>query len=255
MIPKRGRLLAGQGSGELLESRDGWNFAVNNREQFRRIWEDVAGGHEYDGGYLGRQPVIVDAGAHVGVASHWLARRYPDALVLAFEANPDTFRLLTRNLAANWLDGRVLPFNVAVGTGWERVSFFTIPGDTWGDAAVRHVWHDDRTQELHVPSVPLSALLAGPVDLLKLDVEGVETAALAEAATNGALRNVRRLVMEFHGSAANPENRLDDVLATLHEAGFTTSIEQDGKTVRQERIRRDDPLWLILRATRDGWRR
>src|SRR5690606_5022284 len=68
--------------------RDGWRFRSGNREQFDRIWQDVAEGLEYDMGDLGPMPVIVDAGAHVGVASHWFARRYPDALVLAFEANP-----------------------------------------------------------------------------------------------------------------------------------------------------------------------
>jgi FkbM family methyltransferase len=237
-----------------IVGRDGWTFAVNNREQFRRIWEDVAGG-EYDAGDLGPAPVIVDAGAHVGVASHWLARRYPGALILAYEANPDTYRLLRRNLAANRMT-RVLPFNIAVGTEWKRVSFYTIPGDTWGDAAVRQNWHDERTQELQVPAAPLSALLSTPVDLLKLDIEGMESAALAEAAARGDLGNVRRLVMEFHGSAANPANRLEDVLATLHGAGFRTVIEQDGRRVREDRIRRDEPLWLILRAWRDrGWPR
>ena len=235
--------------GDPLERRDGWTFAVNNREQFRRIWEDVAVGREYDAGDLGPNPVIVDAGAHVGTASHWLARRYPGALVLACEANPDTFRLLRRNLAANGLR-RVLPFNIAVGTGWEGVTFYTMPNDTWGDAAVRHSWHDERTVELRVPSMPLSALLAAPVDLLKLDVEGVEAVALREASDAGALGNVRRVVMEFHGSAANPGNRLEDVLETLDGAGFRVRIEQDGRPVARERTRRDDPLWLILRACR-----
>jgi FkbM family methyltransferase len=239
---------------EEIVRQGGWTFAVNNREQFRRIWEDISGG-EYDAGDLGPAPVIVDAGAHVGVASHWLSRRYPDALILAYEANPDTFRLLSRNRAANGLD-RVRAFNIAVSDGWEGVPFFTMPGDTWGDAAVRHVWHDERTRELRVPSAPLSALLSTPVDLLKLDIEGVEAAALAEAARAGTLGNVRRLVMEYHGSAANPGNRLEDVLATVHGAGFRTSVEQDGRPVREDRIRRGDPLWLIVRAWRDeGWRR
>jgi FkbM family methyltransferase len=235
--------------GDPLERRDGWTFAVNNREQFRRIWEDVARNREYDAGDLGPNPVIVDAGAHVGVASHWLSRRYPDALILAYEANPDTYRLLTQNLAANRMT-RVLPFNIAVAAGWDGVSFYTMPNDTWGDSAIRQDWHDERTIELRVPSAPLSALLSTPVDLLKLDVEGVEAAALREAAESGALANVQRFAMEFHGNRSNPENRLDDVLDTLRGAGFSVRIEQDGRPVSRERVRRDETLWLILRGER-----
>ena len=232
--------------------RGDWTFRAPNREQFDRIWQDVVAGREYDMGELGPRPVIVDAGAHVGVASHWFAHRYPRALVIALEANPGTFAMLRENLAANGLD-RVLPLHAAVSDSWDGVPFFTIPGDTWGDAAIRQAWHDrPETRELRVPSAPLSALLTQPVDLLKLDIEGIETRALAEAAGAGALGNARRIVLEFHGTSANPGNRIEDVLALLGEGGFQTTIEQDGREVRLDRIRRDDPFWLIVRALGRG---
>lgn len=232
--------------------RGDWTFRAPNREQFDRIWQDVVAGREYDMGGLGPRPVIVDAGAHVGVASHWFARRHPGALVIALEANPDTFAMLRENLAANGMD-RVLPLHAAVGDGWEATEFFTIPGDTWGDAAIRQSWHDRAgTRELRVPSVPLSALLAEPVDLLKLDIEGLELRALSEAARAGVLANARRIVLEFHGTSANPENRIEEVLALLRGAGFQASIEQDGREVPLDRIRRDDPFWLIVRALGRG---
>jgi hypothetical protein len=61
---------------------------------------------------------------------------------------------------------------------------------------------------------------------------------------------VRRLVLEFHGSTGNPDNRLEDVLAILKRVGFRTRVEQDGKPVAPRRVRRDDPFWLIVRAWR-----
>ncbi len=230
--------------------RDGWRFRSGNREQFDRIWQDVAEGLEYDMGDLGPMSVIVDAGAHVGVASHWFARRYPDALVLAFEANPATFALLRANLAANGLASRVRPFPVAVGPRTEPVTFYATPGDNWGDAAIQHAWHDDAIQRLSVPAVALADLLDEPVDLLKLDIEGIETEALVAAAES--LRRVRRIVLEFHGTRANPGNRLEVVLATLRDAGFETRVEQDGRPVAPRNVRRDDPFWVIVRGWRDG---
>lgn len=234
--------------------RDGWRFRVGNRGQFDRIWQDVVEGREYDMGDLGPAPVIVDAGAHVGVASHWFARRYPGALVLAFEANPATFALLRQNLATNGLAERVRAFPVAVGPRTEAVQFFATPGDNWGDAAVRQAWHAaPATERLLVPAVALADLLQEPVDLLKLDIEGIETEALVAA--SAALRRVRRVVFEFHGTRANPGNRLDRVLDALRAAGFQTRIEQDGHPVAVRKVRRDDPFWLIVRGWRehDGW--
>lgn len=228
--------------------RGGLRFAIDNREQFDRIWQDVVDGREYEMGDLGPSLVIVDAGAHVGVASAWFARRYSGALVLAFEPNPETFALLEANLRRNDLR-RVAPFNAAVAPLAGTAPLWTIPGDTWGDATVRHAWHADQpVRRVEAVAVTLSSLLAGPVDLLKLDIEGVETAVLAESATR--LDRVRRLVLEFHGSTANPANRLEDLLAILGRAGFRTRLEQDGRPVAPRRVRRDDPFWLIVRAWR-----
>jgi FkbM family methyltransferase len=237
------------GAGVAIEvERGGLRFAVNNRAQFDRIWQDVVDGREYEMGDLGLAPTIIDGGAHVGVASAWFARRYPGAVVLAFEPNPDTFALLVGNLRRNGLR-RVVPFNAAIGPGAGPTPLWTIPGDSWGDATIRHGWHDGQpVRRVETVGVTLSSLLTGPVDLLKLDIEGVETQVLAEAAPR--LDRVRRLVLEFHGSAANRANRLEEVLAVLERAGFRAQVEQDGKSVAPRRVRRDDPFWVIVRAWR-----
>lgn len=228
--------------------RGGLRFAVNNRAQFDRIWQDVVDGREYEMGELGPAPTIIDGGAHVGVASAWFARRHPGALVLAFEPNPGTFALLAGNLRRNGLR-RVVPFNAAIAPAAGPTPLWTIPGDTWGDATVRHAWHDRQpVRRVETVAVTLSSLLSEPIDLLKLDIEGVETRVLAEAAPR--LDRVRRLVLEFHGSAANPANRLEDLLAVLDRAGFRVRVEQDGEPVAPRRVRRDDPFWLIVRAWR-----
>lgn len=229
-------------------ARGGRTFLAQNRAQFERIWQDVWDGREYDMGDLGPAPVVIDGGAHVGVASTYFAERYPGALVLAFEPNPESYALLRSNLERNGVR-RVLPFNAAIAPTAGAIPLYTVPGDTWGDATIRQSWHDDRpTRTVLVPAVTLSSLLTGPVDLLKLDIEGAEAAVLAEAGSR--LRRVRRLAIEFHGTRANPGNSLDGVLATLRRAGFRVRIEQDGRPVSRRRIRRDDPFWLVVR----GWR-
>jgi hypothetical protein len=42
-------------------------------------------------------PYIIDCGANIGVTVTWWKHKYPNARVLAFEADPEIFRILERN--------------------------------------------------------------------------------------------------------------------------------------------------------------
>ncbi|RPI02078.1 MAG: FkbM family methyltransferase, partial [Zetaproteobacteria bacterium] len=48
-------------------------------------------------------PLILDCGANIGMATLYFTWRYPRAEVHAFEPDPDTFALLKRNVEANGL--------------------------------------------------------------------------------------------------------------------------------------------------------
>lgn len=229
--------------------RGGWVLESTDLEQLERIWSDVIDQLEYEAGPLGPNPVIIDGGANIGVASHFFQQRYPDALILAFEPGPETFSLLKRNLARNHMD-RVQPFRAAIAAKTGQMPFFVMARGSWGDALVRHGWMEDAsTSEISVPTVRLSSLLSGPVDLLKLDIEGVEADVLDEAWLR--LSNVRRLVMEVHGSSANPSNTIERIVRRLSLAGFAYAMWQGDREVDLDSMERTDPYWLIVRA----WRR
>ena len=105
-----------------------------------------------------------------------------------------------------------------------------------------------------MPAVTLSSLLTEPVDLLKLDIEGLETAVLAEAAPRLSL--VRRVVLEFHGAERNRDNDIVRLTEILRGAGLTPEVRQFGAVVALSAIQRDEPFWLIVRAERRGlWQR
>jgi FkbM family methyltransferase len=234
-----------------------FHFFAPNREEFARICDDVFAGHEYAFETRNRRPYIIDAGAHVGVATHDFKRRYPRARVLALEANPATVALLRRNVSHNGLDDvRVVHAalapqagEIALYTGGEEAS------SSWGDSAVRQPWHEEaHAATVRVPAVTLSSLLTEPVDMLKLDIEGLETAVLAEAAP--LLHRVRRIALEFHGTRANPDNDVSRLANTLESAGFRVDVRQFGASVAIPAIQRDDPFWLMIHATRPGpWQR
>ena len=247
--PTAGRSVVGCG---------GYHFFIRNREEFERICQDVFAGHEYGFETRRRAPVIIDAGAHVGVATHYFKHQYPDARVLALEANPETFALLRKNVSHNGLENvRALHAALAPETG--TIPFYASASDeepgAWGDSAIQQPWHEgEATAVVQVPAVTLSSLLTEPVDLLKLDIEGLETVVLAEAASQLPL--VRHVFLEFHGTRRNPGNSISRLTGILREAGFTTEVRQFGEEVALSAIQEDDPYWLMVRAERlNPWQR
>lgn len=237
----------------------GYRFFCRNSEEFARICHDVFTHHEYAFATRRREPFIIDAGAHVGVATHYFKHHFPRARVLAVEANPVTYALLRRNIAHNALDD-VRAVQAALAPAAGEITFYVSPGDeepgAWGDSAIRQPWHvAAAAEEVRVPAVTLSSILSEPVELLKLDIEGLETAVLAEAGPRLAL--VRRIILEFHGTAANPANSIDRLCAILRQAGFTPEIRQFGEIVTPAQIDPGDGIyWLTVRAERrNPWQR
>jgi len=236
----------------------GYHFFCRNRDEFARICQDVFAGDEYHFETRRRKPLIVDAGAHVGVATHYFKRLYPQARVLALEANPVTFALLRRNISHNGLED-VRPLHAALAPEAGEITFFASANDeepgAWGDSAVQQPWHEgETTTQVKVPAVTLSSLLTEPVDLLKLDIEGLETAVLAEAVPR--LGKVRRVILEFHGTRRNPANSIVRLTRILRAAGFTPEVRQFGAVVTLDGIQEDDPYWLMVRGERlNPWQR
>ena len=230
----------------------GYEFRYRNEDEFRRICEDVFDQHEYRFETRSRSPLIIDAGAHVGAATHYFKRLYPNARVHAFEANPVTFQLLQENIAHNRLSG-VQATHAALAPEAGTITFYTTASDdepgAWGDSALRQPWHTgEDLAVVEVPAVTLSSLLTEPVALLKLDIEGMETAVLEEAAPR--LHQVQHVILEFHGSEATPENSISRVVDVLREAGLTADVRQFGNVVSIPRIQYDEPYWLMVEARR-----
>ena len=236
----------------------GYRFFCRNREEFERICHDVFDGYEYAFDTRRRAPLIIDAGAHLGVATHYFKHRFPHSRVLALEANPVTFALLRKNITHNGLDD-VRAIHAALAPEAGTIPFFTSGSDeepgAWGDSAIQQPWHEgEKTAVADVPAVTLSSLLTEPVDLLKLDIEGLETAVLEEAASH--LSPVQRVILEFHGTRRNPGNSISRLTEILRAAGFTPEVRQFGEEVALSAIQEDEPYWLTVRAERlSPWQR
>ena len=125
---------------------------------------------------------IVDIGAHIGTMTVPLARAASAGRTLAIEAAPSTFELLRQNLALNQLP-QVLAVNALVGLGHTPRVVDVTPGDT-GSTSFRRSANDGQG----ILSQPLSEIVDrrlgsdAVVDLMKIDVEGMEPEVLESGA-------------------------------------------------------------------------
>jgi FkbM family methyltransferase len=121
---------------------------------------------------------ILDIGAHVGYYTLVLADATKGArgMIVAFEASPDNFKLLEKNIRRNDLGGQVMVFNLAVadkpGTiGLSRNPYCT--GDT-------RPWEAGFGPMTQVEAISLDDMIGreSKISVIKLDVQGGEVKAL-----------------------------------------------------------------------------
>jgi FkbM family methyltransferase len=158
---------------------------------------------------LNKSSIVVDIGAHVGVVSMSLAKRY-GCKVIAFEPNPDNFARLLENIIANNLGSLITALPCAVTGDGRKVKIGTDTDNSGGN--------DIYGDGVEVESVTLAEIMdraIGTVDLLKIDAEGAEYEILKDV----DLSNIRAIRGEFHGQ--DGKALLDAVTAKVPDTRVT----------------------------------
>lgn len=172
-------------------------------------------------------PVILDIGANIGVAAVVLARvAGPRGQVHAFEPQRLLFHMLAGNIALNGLDN-VHCHLLAVGAGsgtarLPRLNYRT--AGNFGSVELNRAAQSDAQQQAldgqyeDVPTTSIDLLGLPRVDMIKVDVEGMEDQVLAGATR--VLREQRPLLyLEFIKSdKASLWRVLDECGYLLYEA-------------------------------------
>ncbi len=140
---------------------------------------------------------ILDVGAHIGLFTLQMSKQAVKARILAFEPNPDNYHFLVKNIRLNKLGERVSSHDVAVGdkSGRGVLHFGSL---SRGDSSLKDQFLVDALESATVSVVPLDDVLSEPkvVDLVKIDVEGMETEVLQ--GLERQYTKVKRLVIEIH---------------------------------------------------------
>lgn len=126
----------------------------------------------------GEIPVIIDCGANIGLASLWLAYKFPLARIVAVEPDTDNFDLLRMNLQP--LGSRIRALQGGI---WNRSGNLVITNPGAGSAAFRvaHV-EQPAPNSIRAYSIPEICEMEGvPAPFItKIDIEGAQQAMFAD---------------------------------------------------------------------------
>ncbi len=197
------------------------------------------------------KPRIIDLGSHIGMSVAYWKSLAPQAHITAVEANPETAKLLERNIARNKFTDIQLVQGAATDKTGKVKLYMPKPGIDfrWGDFVGGRPVDESNYNKVEVPAVHLSNLITGPIDLLKVDIEGSELVALKEAGSK--LPQVKEILMEFHNDPDNPENSFDEMMNLLQRTGFKIeNITAKGKPFDLTTFDRSQKIFLNIHAKR-----
>jgi FkbM family methyltransferase len=207
----------GIGEIEAIEFRDGSRSCLLDLRAGLAVLRDVYLERVYDSKfYLDPKGTVLDLGANIGMFSILAAKRLvPRGHVVAVEANPYTAAVLRRNVIENGFS------NVEV------IEAAAAPMD--GKAELHLAPHslgatvlggERRGESVMVTAIGVGALVEslGPIELLKMDIEGSEWSIVFDSSPEMWVR-IKRIAMEFHLDAAGPRS-VADLVTYLSHVGY-----------------------------------
>jgi len=163
---------------------------------------------------LGDVREIVDLGSHIGSSIAYFHQRYPDARIRGLEPDPGSFAALQANVGG--LAGVTLDRRAASGS--TGTSTLYCSPNSLASSLV-----SERGRPVTVDTVSLDALMdelgLERIDLLKLDVEGVEFDVLARCTR---LSDIRAIAGELHPRLVS--HTPDEFFALLD--GFAITVDR-----------------------------
>lgn len=170
--------------------------------------------------------LVVDIGAHVGFTSLLAAQR--GAAVVALEANPWTYGLLVENIRLNHFCAQVQPLQLALAPQDGHLAALQSWGRSLGTTGLCQAEEQPVTgHALTISPATLFAVLPpGQIDLLKMDIEGLEHYVLP-LFTPDDWQRIAWVHMEIHDIESPEQKRFHarwgrniDVAALLRHQGF-----------------------------------
>ena len=172
-------------------------FDMPDYPSFRGQWEEIMNNHIYQFQNENVMPIILDFGANIGVSVAYFKQLYPQCKIEAYEADPQIFYYLKKNIQQNLLENVVL-HNQAVWIQNGKISF-SADGADGGK-----ITNSNESGKM-IDCVDVLDIIQHykQIDMLKMDVEGAEFQILKRL--DNHISHVKHCFIEYH-SAPDDQN-------------------------------------------------
>lgn len=186
-----------------------YNFRINGRRQtvFLRTYAgDISIFYELflykayrlPDTFFSNATCIIDAGAHIGLASLYFLSQSPQAKIISIEPDAENYSILQENLESMIQSGKVMPLYAALDN---KEGILTITRSQFSYNS--KVGNDPAGDKVN--AVSLNSLIASnsieTIDILKIDVEGFEQRIFSENIE--WVDHVMNIILETHSSEDN----------------------------------------------------
>lgn len=165
-----------------------------------------------------KEPFIIDCGANIGLSVIYFKELFPEAHILAFEADPKICNSLEQNLSSyNFFNVEIISAAV-----WNKEA----NGSFLGEGSVGGMLVPNNTSadnQIAVKTIRLKYYLERHVDFLKIDIEGAEYEVLKDC--QDLLKNVENLFIEYH-ILPQGDQKLHEILTWVNRNGFKYYIKE-----------------------------
>jgi FkbM family methyltransferase len=194
---------------------DGYDILMPDVLSFLYSWKEIFLDQIY-ACQLPDRPRILDLGANIGLSVLSHKQRHPGSQIVAFEADPQIFAYLKRNLEVNKADTGVTLVNKAA---WDKDDLLTF----WSEGADggRIGVGSPGGRPIQIEAVDIAALAEQKFDFIKMDIEGAEGRILPRC--GGLLKHAHAVFIEYHSRADSPQC-LGQIHQLLSEAGFRVYV-------------------------------
>jgi FkbM family methyltransferase len=204
---------------------NGQNIKFSDSASFLFMFNEIFERQIYKFKSISDQTFIIDCGANIGLSILYFKQLYPEASILGFEPDPNSFKLLKNNLEQfGYSDVEVL--EKGLWNSDTTLSFYSEGAD-----GGRIALSTDLDSINQISTVRLKKYLAyKKIDFLKIDIEGAEVEDIMDCKEE--LKNVKKIFIEFHSFIGQVQN-LDIILKILKDVGFRIHINNPGLTSSQ----------------------